>query len=124
MIETPENFTEEEWIDFDYQDDNIETSGTLEDEEITQIVKRRRLLFEKEDDSSDNDGDHEPPVIITRAEVNNALETVRSFLQMNAMQYTRITMQSVELAINSKFQSRQTQSSITRFFKPPSPASP
>ena len=43
VIQTPENLTAEDWMHFINQDDNVETNGCLEDEEVTQIVKRRRL---------------------------------------------------------------------------------
>ena len=62
---------------------------------------------------NDDDADNELP-LMTRSDVHNALQTLRSFLQTNAMEETILMLQSVESDIVAKFQSRQTQSSITQ----------
>ena len=107
VFETPENFTNDEWNDFVDFDNQLEIAGELNDEEITQALKRRRI----EEDDEDED-----EKVITRTDLNKALDTVRSFLQTNCLETSRLDLENISRDVNSFYASSQSQASIKCFF--------
>ena len=117
-FETPDNLTTEDWVEFVDFDNDTETTGDLDDEEITQGVKRRKL---NPADETVEEDDHEDEQT-TRLQLNTALDTVRSFLQTNRLESSRLKLQDIARDVSSVFAAKQTQSAITSFF--PAPTSP
>ena len=109
IFETPENFTHEEWNDFIDFDNQLETAGELNDAEIIQAVKRRRI---EEEDADDEEIDP----MVTRRELNKALDTVRSFLQTNCLEHSRLELENISRDVNTFYATHQTQATIQRYF--------
>ena len=94
-----------EFIDFDNQ---LGTSGELNDAEIIQAVKRRKI--------EEEDADDEIHPMITRRELNKALDTVRSFLQTNCLETSRLELENISRDVNTFYATHQTQATIQRYF--------
>ena len=117
----PDNMTEEEWQSFIAMDDHLDTVGDLDDTEISKAIKKRRLDPEAIENKSDNEDDDDEPSPITKRHVNDALQTLRSYLQINGLEDARLQLQTIDDAICEDFKSRQTQTSIINYLKPGSP---
>ena len=102
-------------------DDHLDTVGDLDDTEITNVIKKRRLDPEAIENKSDNEDDDDEPSPITKRHVNDALQTLRSYLQINGLEDARLQLQTIDDAICEDFKSRQTQTSIINYLKPGSP---
>ncbi len=102
----PDNMTDEEWQSFVEIDSDLETVGQLEDSEITNVVKKRRIDPEltAAGELNSEDEDEEPARQISRLQVNEAFETLRTYLQMNCLEDARVQLQAVEAAVTSYFQ--------------------
>ena len=114
-VPTPENLSDEVFQDFFNIDQDLEICGELTDTEITQDVKRRRLCTDDTDHETDEDDDLPMPVA-SRKDVNTALQTLRSFLQMNSMESSRLDLKNIEASIMDHYKTKATQRSITHFF--------
>ena len=115
FVPTPENLSDEVFQDFLNIDQDLEICGELTDTEITQEVKRRRLCTDDTDHETDEDDDLSMPVA-SRKDVNTALQTLRSFLQMNSMESSRLDLKNIEASIMDHYKTKATQRSITHFF--------
>ena len=91
-IPTPDSLTEEEWQSFIAMDDHLDTVGDLDDTEITNVIKKRRLDPEAIENKSDNEDDDDEPSPITKRHVNDALQTLRSYLQINGLEDTMLQL--------------------------------
>ena len=118
----PDNMTEEEWRAFLDVDNDLDTVGGLADSEITHVIQKRRIdpeVGNADENKSDDEDDETKP--ITRLHVNEALQTLRTYLQMNGLEDARLQLQEIEAEISSDFKSRQTQISMN-CLKPDTPS--